>query len=138
MNHIRIATEKDISFLSEHDKHIEIEALRDSIFHQRILVAENETGIIGWLRYNLFWDNTPFVNMLFVLEKFRGQGYGKMLMQHFEKQMLGSGYTTVMTSTLVNEDAIHFYLKLGYEVVGGFHPSAEEYEIVLKKNCKTK
>ncbi|MDE6408525.1 MAG: GNAT family N-acetyltransferase [Anaeroplasmataceae bacterium] len=133
MSSIRLAVQKDLDFLSEYDKHIDYTTLKDSIENKRIYICELDNKSIGWLRYNLFWDNTPFLNMLYVLEEYRKQGFGALLLEHWEKQMKIQGYKTIMTSTLVHEDAIHFYLKYGYQVVGGFHPSEDEYEVILKK-----
>ncbi|MDE6656864.1 MAG: GNAT family N-acetyltransferase [Anaeroplasmataceae bacterium] len=133
MRSIRLANLKDTEFLVENDKHIAYDILRDSIEKGCIYILEIEDKIIGWLRYNLFWDNTPFLNMLYIFEEYRNQGLGSLLLEHWENQMQLQGYQSVMTSTLVHEDAIHFYLKYGYQVVGGFHPTEEEYEVILKK-----
>lgn len=42
-----------------------------------ILLEDNKP--IGLLRFNLFWDNTPFCTMLFVDWNYQGKGYGKNL-----------------------------------------------------------
>ena len=73
---------------------------------------------MGWLRYNLFWDNTPFMNMLFLLDNYRGKGYGKQLVNTWKCNMKAIGYDIVRTSTLSNEQAQHFYRKLGYKDAG--------------------
>ena len=39
-------------------------------------------------------------------------------MLHWEEDMRALGYRAVMTSTQVNEDAQHFYRKLGYVDTG--------------------
>ena len=75
---------------------------------------------VGLIRYNLFWDNTPFCTMLIVGEEYRGKGYGRFLMEFWEKAMKEQGYGMVMTSTQVDETAQHFYRKLGYKDSGGF------------------
>lgn len=75
---------------------------------------------IGLLRYNLFWDNTPFCTMLFIDCKHRGKGYGKKLMEYWEYDMKSQGYRMLLTSTQVNENSQHFYRKLGYKDCGGF------------------
>ena len=51
--------------LSRLDRHIRPEELEVSISLGRVLVAEENGQLAGWLRWNLFWDNTPFMNMLF-------------------------------------------------------------------------
>lgn len=124
----------DFEILNKLDEHIAREELRLSIINERIYVYKKNGSIIGWLRYNLFWDNTPFMNMLYVLAEYRGKGYGKALVKGFEEDMLKAKYFKVMTSTLECEDAKDFYYHLGYEKVGGFYPTKEEYELILMKN----
>ncbi len=74
----------------------------------------------GLLRYQLFWDNTPFCTMLFIEEKYQKKRYGKQLMEYWEKDMKKQGYGMVLTSTRADENAQHFYRKLGYKDCGGF------------------
>ena len=82
----------------------------------------------GLLRYNLFWDNTPFCTMLFVDWSSQKNGYGRRLMEFWERDMKLQGYGMVMTSTQVDEDAQHFYRKLGYKDCGGFTVDIPGYE----------
>ena len=76
--------------------------------------------IIGILRFNLFWDSIPFCTILYIEDEHRGKGYGKQLMERWEQDMRSAGHGMVMTSTQVNEEAQHFYRKLGYKDSGGF------------------
>lgn len=133
---IRLAEEKDFEILSQHDKHISAEILKKKISDKNILIAETEENFAGWLRYNLFWDEIPFMNMLFVFEKFRGIGIGEKLVREWEKLMSEQGYKFLLTSTQANEYAQHFYRKQGYKDLGGFTPFGEEYEIILGKQME--
>lgn len=130
---IRAANVKDLSVLRFNDRHIREAELENILRLNRVYIAEEEGNLKGWLRYNLFWDNTPFMNMLYVLEDSRGEGVGRRLVEYWEEQMRRLGYKTVMTSTSSHEYAQHFYVKLGYEAVGGFLPKGEAYEIILTK-----
>lgn len=131
---VRQAKPKDIETLKQHDKHISSQELENSINLNRIYIAEENNIFLGWLRYNLFWDNIPFMNMLYLLEHNRGKGYGKELVTHWEKEMKEQGYENVMTSTASDEYSQHFYHKLGYQAVGGFTPIGDPFEIILWKN----
>ncbi len=82
----------------------------------------------GLLRYNLFWDNTPFCTMLFVDWSAQRKGYGRMLMEYWENDMRNQGYGMIMTSTQVDEEAQHFYRKLGYKDCGGFTVDISGFE----------
>ena len=50
------------------------------------------------------------------------------MMQHWEMDMSAQGYEMLMTSTQVDEDAQHFYRKLGYKDCGGFVVDIPGYE----------
>jgi GNAT superfamily N-acetyltransferase len=130
---IRTAALADLPVLSSHDHHISKNELENLIRLGRVTLAEAEGEFVGWLRWNLFWDNTPFLNMLYLLEGHRRKGYGRELMTHWENQMYGMGFDRVMTSTASDEYAQHFYQKLGYTAIGGFTPSGDAYEIIFEK-----
>ena len=83
---IRYADKNDIEIISKYDEHISIEELKNIIKLKRLIVMFNEDKFIGWLRFNLFWDNTPFMNMLYFLDNERGKGYGRQLVSFWEKK----------------------------------------------------
>ena len=131
---IRMAALTDLPFLAEHDRHITPAELDCSIRLSRVLIMETAAGEpIGWLRWNLFWDNTPFMNLLYLLEDYRLKGYGRTLVSHWEALMREQGHTAVLTFTQANEGAQHFYRHLGYEDVGGFLLPGETYELIMHK-----
>ena len=68
-----------------------------------ILLEDNKP--IGLLRFNLFWDNTPFCNMLFIDWNYQRKGFGKALMEYWEADMKSQGYGMLLTSTQVDEEA---------------------------------
>ena len=131
---IRIANKSDLSILVHYDKHISADELVYSMMRERILIIEENNHLIGWLRYNLFWDNTPFMNMLYILEDYRGKRYGKVLTLFWEEKMKCLGYELVMTSTLSNEGAQHFYRKLEYRDAGSLLLPQEPLEIIFIKS----
>ena len=133
---IRMATMNDLFRIVEQDRHISPEELKSLISLGRVAVAEDGESFLGWMRWNLFWDNTPFLNMLYLLEPHRGKGYGKNMMAWWEREMHSQGFDTLMTSTASDEYAQHFYQKLGYSAVGGFALPGEVYELIFVKNLK--
>lgn len=130
---IEWAREADAPWLCLQDCHISPEALRRSITCRGVLIARENGENIGWLRYNLFWDHTPFLNLLYLLEEMRGRGYGTRLVRRWEMEMKALGHSYVLTSTASDETAQHFYRKLGYQDVGGFFYRDDPYELLLAK-----
>lgn len=131
---IQIATLEDIEILAKHDRHIAKEEWKNIIPLKRAYIARENGQFVGWMRYGLFWDNTPFCNMLFLLDGQREKGYGRQIMERWEQDMKAQGYRCIMTSTASNENAQYFYARLGYEVTGAFRPEGEETELILAKN----
>ena len=68
---IRTAHAKDTPQIALLDHHIAFSELQKSISLGRVYIAQENGRLIGWLRYNLFWDNTPFMNMLYLIEEER-------------------------------------------------------------------
>ena len=134
MVNVRIANERDFETIAKHDKHISETTLKKKIANNQILIAEMNGEFVGWLRWGLFWDEIPFMNMLYVLEKYQNKRIGTTIVRKWEQMMLAEGFDKVMTSTLEQESAKYFYCKLGYRNLGKFTPFADEYEIVMGKN----
>lgn len=131
----RKATVKDTSFCTSIDPHITSTQLTTKIENGEILLATNCIEPIGYLRYNYFWDEIPFMNMLIVLEEYRGQHVGTQLVEFWETTMKQRGYDQVLTSTQENEEAQHFYRKLSYHEIGTLIVRPDEApELFLIKN----
>lgn len=131
---IQYADTKDLDYLAYHDKHASKEMIERKINLKEIITIHLDGEIIGWLRYGYFWDNTPFMNMLYFDEKYREKGYGSKLVSDWEEKMKEKGYKLVMTSTLSNEQAQFFYRKLGYRDAGCLLLENEALEILFVKS----
>ncbi len=130
---IRYAEAEDFDRLRKYDKHIEASELQKCIDAKRVLVMFDKE-FIGWLRFNLFWDSIPFMNMLYLLEGYRGKGYGKQLVDFWEREMRSKQYKIIMTSTQSDEQAQFFYRKNGYVDCGCLLLPNEPLEIILSKS----
>lgn len=115
---IRYVAKDDKVFWFTLDKHIREQEFDLKIRDKRGYVINDSDKLIGIMRYNLFWDNTPFLTLIHLEESYQGKGFGKQAMLHWENEMLELGYKMVMTSTQVDEEAQHFYRKLGYKDKG--------------------
>jgi len=115
---IRYAEPGDKAFWLTLDKHISDAELDRKIRDRMGYVLLQDDIPAGLLRYNLFWDNTPFCNLLYIAPAYQRRGFGKKLMLHWEKEMKELGYELLMVSTQADEDAQHFYRKIGYQDAG--------------------
>ena len=131
---IRWAIPKDVDRLTALDRHLSPAQLAQAVEQGRVLTAWDGQVLAGWLRYGWFWDNTPFLNLLFVQKEYRGQGWGKRLLRRWEEEMKRQGFSVLLTSTQAQEQSQHFYRHFGYRDVGGFLLPPEPYELILAKN----
>ena len=79
---LRKAEPQELDLLLSWDRHVCRQELERSIGLGRTYLVLEEGRFVGWMRYNLFWDEHPFLNMLFLLEEARGKGYGRQLMEY--------------------------------------------------------
>ena len=66
MTEIRYAEEKDRDFWFRLDGYLAESEFIQKVARRQGYVLEVDGVPAGLLRYNLFWDNTPFCTMLFV------------------------------------------------------------------------
>ncbi|WP_053376450.1 GNAT family N-acetyltransferase [Paenibacillus sp. FJAT-27812] len=128
------ATESDYEYIRIHDHHLLERLILPKIQGNEIYLLQNDDETnIGWMRHGYFWDNTPFMNMIWINEPYRSKGIGKQAVLFWEEEMRQNGFKWVMTSTMANEEAQHFYRKLGYRDAGCLLLENEPLEILLTK-----
>ena len=130
---IAFAQPTDYDYLVKNDHHVTPETVKAKLERGEIIIIRDNEQPIGWLRFGYFWDEIPFMNMLALEEAYRGRGLGRQLVEFWENKMQQRGYKTVLTSTLANEQAQHFYRKLGYRDCGALLLPGESLEIIFIK-----
>ena len=99
---------------------------------KRCYILRESGKTIGTMRFNLIFDFIPFLSLMWLEEPYRYKGYGTKAMAHWENEMGAAGYKMVMISTQVDEDAQHFYRKLGYKDMGTIVMDIPPYEQPLE------
>ena len=132
MVHIRYVEQGDRAFWFQLDRHLSPAEFDKKVRDQMGYVLLEEDDPVALLRYHLFWDNTPFCSMLFVAPDAQRRGYGRALMEHWEREMGALGYKIVLVSTQADEDAQHFYRKLGYKDAGGLVLNCPAYSQAME------
>jgi len=125
---IRYVREEDREFWFRLDRHLPEEEFEKKVRDKMGYILQEDSVPVALLRYNLFWDNTPFCTLLFVDWQYQRKGYGRQIMEFWERDMKSRGYGMIMTSTQTDEEAQHFYRKLGYQDAGGLVINIPGYE----------
>ena len=131
---IRTAVPADLDGIRNYDRHIPAARLEDCIRRGQVVVLEDNGKILGVLRWNLFWQSLPFLDLIFLDDALRGQGWGTEMMALWEINMAEQGFRHVLLSTQEDELAKFFYEKLGYTLCGDFLPPDQEArELMYRK-----
>lgn len=128
---IRLANRNDQQGVIKYDSHIHHNTVDKCIQDQLVYVLCDEENIVGILRYSLFWQSIPFLDLLYIDEAYRGKGYGRHMMDHWESVMQTMKYEYVMLSTQEDETAKYFYEKLGYRRIGAFLPPDQDADEIM-------
>ena len=128
---IRLAVASDKTQILEYDLHISQDRLTACIDSGLINVLCNGDRIVGVLRYNLFWQSIPFLDLIYIDEAYQGQHWGRKMMMDWEQTMHHRGYPYVMLSTQEDETAKFFYEKIGYRRIGAFLPPEQDADEVM-------
>ena len=137
MFQMRCASEPDRPFWFTLDDHMSQDEFTLKIRDHRAYILTADGHPIGILRYNLFWDNLPFLTLIHLEEAHQRKGFGKQAVLSWESEMRALGYQVVLTSTQINEDAQHFYRTLGYQDKGTLNldhtPIEQPQELLMLK-----
>lgn len=115
---IRYADDSDLEYLVQNDNYVTEAIVKKKILDRQLIICLKDKTHVGWLRFGFFWDTIPFMNLIFFIEDARRKGYGRKLVAFWEKEMWVQGFKMVISSTNSDEEAQHFYRKLGYRDCG--------------------
>ena len=118
---IRYACESDREFWFTFDRHLSFAEFQKKVRDKQAYVLFADGVPVGILRYQLFWDNTPFCTLLYVKE-------------HWESEMRSNGYRSVLVSTRADENAQNFYRFAGYSDCGSLILPDQPTELFLRKS----
>ena len=125
---VRYVTDADREFWFSLDRHLDKDEFERKIRDRMGYVLTKDGQPIAVLRYMLFWDSIPFCTLLYVKGDEQRKGYGRMLMEHWEKDMKARDYGLVMTSTQEDEEGQYFYRAIGYTDCGELNLPFPGYE----------
>ncbi|MBQ8618023.1 MAG: GNAT family N-acetyltransferase [Clostridia bacterium] len=133
---IRYMTPEDRAFAKTLRDHATDEQFALRVQARNGYVLEEDGVSVGIMHHCIFWDSLPIMNLIYLAEEHRRKGYGAQAMRAWEADMLRRGYKMVMISTQADEEAQHFYRKLGYVDCGAWVLNNEPTELFLCKTLK--
>ncbi|MFW9958260.1 MAG: GNAT family N-acetyltransferase [Candidatus Odinarchaeota archaeon] len=100
---VRYAGPDDLEWCVVEDDHITEQIIRHKIVNNEIILAELDGKIIGYVRLEYLWSTIPYIAVIFVVDDYRHEGIGQMLLQFLTEQLKNLGHDELYSSSQVNE-----------------------------------
>lgn len=84
-----------------------------------VLILDHNKEAVACGRIIFMEDNSAQIRSIAVSENYQGQGFGKLVMQALELEAKNRGVTRLFLNA--RENAIPFYLNLGYDILEKTH-----------------
>ena len=128
---------KNFGYLYHHQGNADYERLYEKwIDNSRAFGVFDNDRLIGVMELGDEWNGRLFINILWVDEKYRRLGIGKMLVNKAKDEMKDGNYRMLVLETQSsNYGAICFYLKQGFKLIG-FDSTCYGNDDITKKEVR--
>ena len=110
---IRYAEYSDKEYWFSVDQHMPESEFEYKVQTKRAYILCLNDKPTGLLRYNLFWDNTPFCTLLLIEEEYQRKGYGTAMIRFLEERYRGQ-YGILQVGTGDSPLTVPFYEACGF------------------------
>lgn len=93
-----------------------------SDFKDNTLILEVDSKVVGFAKYGISdykgYQNSGELNSIYIIEGYKGLGYGKKLFMAIIEKLLEKGYKDMIVGCLDKNKSNGFYIHLGGEKIG--------------------
>lgn len=101
------------------DGYVETESIRRKIDGGEVFVAEVDGERAGYLRVEFLWSIQPYVALIRVLERYRGKGLSRSLLEYLETDLRREGHEVLFSSSQVDgAEPQSWHRHMGFEECG--------------------
>ncbi|MHA1863246.1 MAG: GNAT family N-acetyltransferase [Candidatus Thorarchaeota archaeon] len=116
---IRFAGPEDLEWCVVEDSHVTEKIIRNKIVNDEIIVVELDGQLIGYIRLEYLWSTTPYIGLIFVIDKYRNGGIGRKMVDYLEHHLRANGHDELMSSSQANEpEPQAWHRAIGFEECG--------------------
>lgn len=102
-----------------HSKYINPELIKSKLKNLEIIIAKENSELIGLLRLNYIWSTRPYIEFIYVKQEKRNLGIGKQLLQFLENYLIKNKYSYLFSSSEEQDRyAIEWHKRNGFIEMG--------------------
>jgi L-amino acid N-acyltransferase YncA len=112
------------------------EVLENAIADGRVVVAESGENVVGYVRWDEFWDTIPLCVMIRTKPEHQRRGVGRRLYERIEARFRQRGRTFWLSSTdETNRDSQQFHESYNFRPIGALAELGQDVlEIFYRKD----
>ena len=129
MAEITVAAESDIQDIHSVDNEFLSKRLAECIKEHRIFVLRSKGKVVGVMRYNLFLESIPCLDMLTLDSAYIEKGYIQKMLDYWEFRMRELGYGYVMTTMFTDRVENYSPETFAYQKMGAFSLPLMDYNV---------
>ena len=141
MINIRFAIAEDIEAVRRFDPHSEYISpvrIKNKLIQKEIIIAEEGNNITGILKFSYFWATRPYIDLIWISPKKRGQKLGTRMLDFLEDFLIYEGHLILHSSYEEGDDKALSWHKIKGCIECGFNfalnlPHENVKEIFLYK-----
>ncbi|MVP01199.1 GNAT family N-acetyltransferase [Paenibacillus lutrae] len=116
---VRSGRIEEVEIIASRDPGVQRRILEWKLNNGEIIVAENHTGVVGYLRLEYLWSKYPYIGLIKVDNELRNQGIGRALLGFAEEEFRGKGIDVLYSSSQVNEaEPQEWHRRMGFQECG--------------------
>lgn len=93
----------EFEICKSYDQLLPSNKLKEKLQEGYIFLLKDKDNIVGYLRWDLFWNRIPYICLIKLIENHRGQGLGKTLLNAFEQHARNINKSFIISSSQANE-----------------------------------
>ena len=143
MYSIRLARAGDVEALQALDRLFARPRHPDELFLRavsegKVAVAQSSEGVVGYVRWDYFWDNIPMCLTVCVKPEHQRRGIGRRLYEHIEDGFRRAGRAFWLSSTEeTNVVSRRFHEAMGSRAVGSLSDLGQDIpEVFYRKDIR--
>jgi len=137
---VSFACMSDIDWIVKNDTHIPKEMIERKLQGQEYIIAKVSGKPVGCLRFGLLWSVIPYIEVIWVEDRFHRRGIGRELVRCLEDHARSQGQEIIMSSSQADEpDAQAFHRSIGFRDAGALvdmRPLQSVAEVFFVKNTE--
>lgn len=116
---VRFAKTSDFRKIRKFDPHsqyLDPKKIKRKVQDKEVILAREGEEIVGILKFSYFWQTRPFIDLIFVDEKYRGKGISVLLLKFLERFLVKEKYAYLFSSS--EQKAQNWHKHMGFKEMG--------------------